>query len=63
MVAGVLSTDDKKYIGLGCHFRSITDWENDFWNNTTEFPNNGSENSNLRKFAFETIKKWFEIIK
>jgi len=56
LVVGVLSEDDKKYIGLGCYFRSIEDWKNDFWNNDNEFPDDGSEKSNLRIFAFETIK-------
>jgi hypothetical protein len=36
--------------------------EDDIWNNNNEFPNDGSEKSKLRFFAFETAKKWFEII-
>jgi hypothetical protein len=54
--------DDQKYIKLGCHTRTVEEWEVDFWNNPTEFPNDGSENSKMRVFAYETCKKWFEII-
>ena len=62
VVFAFISEDDEKYIKLGCHTRKLSEWENDFWNNPYEFPNNGSEKSKLRVFAFETAKKWFEII-
>lgn len=39
----------------------IYEWESDFWNNPNEFPNNGSEASELRLMAFETAKRWLEI--
>ena len=47
---------------MGCFTRKLSDWESDFWNNDNEFPNDGSKKSNLRLFAFETAKKWFEIV-
>ena len=47
---------------MGCYDRSLIEWENDFWNNNDEFPNNGSENGKMRLMAFETAKKWFEIV-
>jgi hypothetical protein len=47
---------------MGCFTRKLSEWESNFWNNDNEFPNDGSEKSNLRLFAFETAKKWFEII-
>jgi hypothetical protein len=63
IVMSIIDENDIKYIKLGCHLRKVEDWENDFWNNTNEFPNNNSEKSNLRLFAYETAKKWFEIVK
>jgi len=47
---------------MGCYVRKVSEWEADFWNNENEFPNDNSEKSNLRLFAFETAKRWFEII-
>ena len=58
----LLSEEDEKYIGLGCHFRTVDDWEKDFWNNNREFPNDGSVKSKLRVFAFETLKNWCKIV-
>ena len=40
-------------IQLGCFLRSRQDWDKDFWNNNTEFPNNGSEDSNARLRAYK----------
>ena len=51
-----------KRIKIGCFDRSLEEWGNDFWNNDNEFPNNGSVKSNLRLMAFETAKKWIEIV-
>ena len=47
---------------MGCFDRSLKEWEENFWNNDNEFPNNGSVKSNLRLMAFETAKKWLEIV-
>ena len=38
------------------------EWNDNFWNNSNEFPNDNSVKSNLRMMAFETAKKWFEVI-
>ena len=62
VVIPFISKDDIKYVKMGCYTRKLSDWESDFWNNDNEFPNDGSEKSNLRLFAFETAKKWFEIV-
>jgi uncharacterized protein YjbI with pentapeptide repeats len=62
VVIPFISEDDEKYIKMGCFTRKLSEWESDFWNNNNEFPNDGSEKSNLRLFAFETAKKWFELI-
>jgi hypothetical protein len=47
---------------MGCHNRSLEEWDNNFWNNNEEFPNDNSLKSTLRLMAFETAKKWFELI-
>ncbi len=63
LVIPFISEDDVKYVKMGCFTRKLSDWESDFWNNDKEFPNDDSVKSNLRLFAFEIAKKWFEIIK
>ncbi len=57
----IISEDNKHYIKLGCYTRLVSEWEEGFWNNTDEFPNDNSIKSNLRVLAFETCKKWIEI--
>ena len=59
----IITEDNKYYIRLGCFFRTLEEWESDFWNNNKEFPNNGSLSTELRILAFETCKKWIEINK
>ena len=51
----------EKRICLGCYNRSLKEWEDDFWNNPDEFPNNGNPESVARLFAFETAKRWLEL--
>ena len=63
VVIPFISDSGDKYVKMGCFVRTIEEWEKDFWNNNTEFPNDGSEKSNARLFAFQTAKKWFETIK
>jgi uncharacterized protein YjbI with pentapeptide repeats len=63
VVIPYITEEDEKRVKMGCYDRTLAEWENDFWNNDCEFPNNNSEKSNLRLMAFETAKKWFEIIK
>jgi len=57
-----ITEKDEKRVKMGCYDRSLEEWNKDFWNNTKEFPNDNSEKSNLRLMAFETAKKWFEIV-
>ena len=57
-----ISEGGEKYVKLGCYTRKLSEWEADFWNNPNEFSNDGSEKSQLRLFAFETAKRWLEII-
>ena len=62
VVIPIISKDNIKWVKMGCYLRTVEDWDKDFWNNNNEFPNNGSEKSNMRLFAYETAKKWFEIV-
>ena len=59
----MIAEDGKEYVKLGCHLRSVEEWEKDFWNNNNEFPDDNSVKSQLRVLAFETAKKWLEINK
>ena len=63
VVIPYITDENENRVKMGCYDRSLTEWENDFWNNNTEFPNNGSVKSDLRLMAFETAKSWFKIIK
>jgi len=62
IVIAIIDENDIKYIKMGCFTRTLEEWENNFWNNETEFPDDNSEKSKLRVFAFEIAKKWFDII-
>ena len=48
------------YIKLGCHLRTVQDWEDDFWNNDNEFPNDGSDKSNNRFKTYNALKSIIE---
>ena len=43
-------------IGLGCHHRTISEWESDFYNNNDEFPE-GAPQTRAREFAFDIAKR------
>ena len=59
----IITQDNKHYVRLGCYTRLLSDWQNDFWNNSNEFPNNGDLDSKYRLMAFEFCKKWIELNK
>jgi hypothetical protein len=61
IVIPFISEDDVKHVKMGCYTRTVEDWDKDFWNNRKEFPNDGSEKSNMRLFAYETAKRWLEL--
>ena len=45
--------NDELRIRLGCHDRTITEWDRDFWNNDKEFPENSEAGQNrLRIYKF-----------
>ena len=50
-------------IQLGCFTRTRSEWENDFWNNDKEFPNNKSDKSNARLRAFKMCCAFLDLIK
>ena len=62
-VAVIIDMNDIKWVKLGCYLRKLTEWEEDFWNNNNEFPNDKSEDSELRLLAFKTAKSIFKILK
>ena len=51
----------EKRVKMGCQNRSLAEWEADFWNNNNEFPNDGSDSSQMRLMAFNTAVSWFGI--
>ena len=48
-------------VKMGCHDRSVSEWDANFWNNNNEFPNDGSIKSELRVIAYNTAKAWIEL--
>jgi len=62
LVMAIISDSGEKYIKMGCYLRKLSKWESDFWNNDKEFPNDGSEKSQMRLLAYNTAKEWFKII-
>jgi hypothetical protein len=63
VVIPYITEENEHRIKMGCYDRSLKEWEDNFWNNDNEFPNNNSLKSNLRLMAFETAKKWLELNK
>ena len=57
-VVVVISDDNTIYVGLGCYFRKAIDWQNDFWNNKSEFPNDGSIKTQERELALDFSVKF-----
>lgn len=56
--AGFISEDNLAFIRLGCFLRSVEDWEEDFWNNEYEFPDDGSKESLKRLNAYKKCLNW-----
>jgi len=61
-VYAILSTDGVQYVRLGCKFYSREDWNAGKGINNKEFPDDGSESSELRKFALATAFAWLDVI-
>ena len=60
-VIPIISKDGDHWIALGCKFQTRKDWETNFWNNTSEFPNDGGETTESRKFALATACAWLDM--
>ena len=60
IIAYITETNEHR-VKMGCHDRSVAEWDADFWNNTNEFPNNGSFKSNQRLLAYKFAKQWLEL--
>ena len=58
-----ISEENEIYIKMGCYTRLLSEWENDFWNNPSEFPNDGNIESKYRLMAFEFCKQWIALNK
>jgi hypothetical protein len=56
----VIAEDGTEYIRLGCHFRKASEWSGNFWNNPSEFPNNGDAGSKDRWNAYQACLRWLE---
>ena len=56
----VIAEDGTEYIRLGCHFRKASEWAENFWNNASEFPNNGDTDSKDRWNAYQACLRWLE---
>ena len=61
IVMPVIADDGTEYIRMGCYFREVSEWESDFWNNPSEFPNNGDIPSKLRWMAYQYALQWLEL--
>ena len=60
VVFAIIDDKGNKWIRMGCFTRKVSEWQKDFWNNDNEFPNNDSEDSKLRLFAYKTALNWFK---
>jgi hypothetical protein len=61
IVMPVIAEDGTEYVRMGCFFRKVSEWELNFWNNPSEFPNNGDMPSKLRWMAYQTALTWLEL--
>jgi len=62
VVMPYITEEGLKRVKMGCHDRTLQEWEANFWNNDNEFPNDGSAKSQMRLMAYNTAKAWFDII-
>ena len=61
MAMPIIAEDGNEYVRLGCHFRKVSEWQGNFWNNDSEFPNDGSAKSQMRLMAYNTCLEWLRI--
>ena len=63
VVMPIIAKDGTQYVNMGCYTRTVKDWNKDFWNNRSEFPNNKSVKTQLRVLAYKTAKAWLKLNK
>ena len=63
VVMPIISNDGIEYVKMGCYTRTVKEWDKDFWNNESEFPNDKSTESQLRVLAYKTAKAWLKLNK
>ena len=61
IVIPYITEQNEHRIKMGCHDRSVKEWDENFWNNNNEFPNDGSMNSEQRLMAYQTAKSWLTL--
>ena len=57
------NSDGVDWVQLGCYLRKREDWDKDFWNNNSEFPNDNSDKSNARLRAYKIACAFLDSIK
>ena len=62
IVIPYITESGDKRVKMGCHDRTVEEWDSNFWNNNDEFPNDNSLKSNLRMMAYNTARTWFDLI-
>ncbi len=60
LVMPVIAEDGTEWVCLGCHFRTVADWDANFWNNNSEFPNAGDAASKDRWNAYQAALGWLQ---
>ena len=60
VVITIITKDGQKLLKMGCKELTIEEWEENFWNNDKEFPNDGNAKSNMRLAAYNFAKEWFK---
>ncbi len=63
IVMPIIAKDGTEYVKMGCYIRTVKDWNKDFWNNKSEFPNSKVLKSQLRVLAYKTAKAWLKLNK
>ena len=59
-----IAEDGTEYIGLGCKWLKRSEWDGDgFWNNTNEFPDDGSIKTKERRMALKFAQDWIDLHK
>ena len=60
-VFAIVAEDGTEWINLGCKLQKAEEWNANFWNNISEFPDDGSIKTRERQFALATAKAWLEM--